>query len=133
MSPSGWTSVLQIRCASQVSGGGREGIAIVLQPVKQVALDGLTSRGDINAKNLGGVLAKDLVLHLGCQLRVPVLRTELFGYCEGLERVDLPVRRSDYRSVGTPQNVIGAEAVEQIADEDGVSRWVRTHHPRQRA
>ena len=31
------------------------------------------------------------------------------GYREGLKGLDLPMRRSDYRRVGTPQNVIRAE------------------------
>jgi hypothetical protein len=39
-----------------------------------------------------------------------VLRSELFGNREGLEGLDLPVRRSDHWGIGAPQNMIGTEA-----------------------
>ena len=58
---------------------------------------------------------------------------QLFGYREGLESLDLPMRRSDHGCVGTPQNVIGAEAVEQVHKEDRIPRRIRPHHPGQAA
>ena len=43
------------------------------------------------------------------------------------------MRRPDHRSVGAPQDVIGAEAVQQIPDEDSIPRRIRPHHPCQGA
>src|SRR5205823_7568807 len=103
---------LQRRCP------GRQRIAVIAQLVEQVALYRLTCRSDIDLTNPGGVLAENLVLRLGRQLRVTVLGSELFRYREGLESLDLPIRRSDHGCVGTPQNVIGTKAVEQVPDED---------------
>src|SRR5205823_236977 len=87
---------LQGRCAE------RERIAVVAQLVEQVALDRLARGDDVDPENPGGVLAKDLVLHLGRQLRETVLRAELFGYREGPKGFDLPIGRSDHRCIGTP-------------------------------
>ena len=70
---------LQRRCA------GRERIVIVTQLVEQIAFYRLTCRSDIDLKNPGGVLTEDLILHLGRQVRVMVLGSQLFGYRERLE------------------------------------------------
>src|SRR5207237_5170952 len=112
---------------------GGERIAVIAQRVEQVARYRLTCRSDIDLKNPGSVLAENLVLRLGRQLRVTVLGSELFRYREGLESLDLPIRRSDHGCVGTPQNVIGTKAVEQVPDEDRVPRRIRPHHPGQAA
>jgi hypothetical protein len=48
-------------------------------------------RGDIDPEDPRGVLAEDLVLCFGCELRVTVLSGKFFGYREGLEGLDLPV------------------------------------------
>ena len=79
-------------------------------------------RSNIDPKNPRRVLAEDLVLNLRRQLWVAVLRRDLLGYREGLEGLDLPMRRPDHWSVSAPQNVIGAEAVEQISDENSIYR-----------
>ena len=60
---------IDILC-SQGRRTGRERVAVVAQLVEQVAFYRLTRRGDVDAENPGGVLAEDLVLHLGRQLRV---------------------------------------------------------------
>ena len=70
---------LQRRCP------GGERIAVIAQLVEQVALYRLTCRSDIDLKNPGGVLAENLVLRLGRQLRVTVLGSELFRYREVLK------------------------------------------------
>src|SRR5438046_7710558 len=96
---------LQRRCP------GGERIAVIAQLVEQVALYRLTCRSDIDLKNPGGVLAENLVLRLGRQLRVTVLGSELFRYREGLASLDLPSRRSDHEGGGARQTVVGANAV----------------------
>jgi hypothetical protein len=55
--------------ASQRRCAGPQRIAVVAQFVEQIALYGLTCRGDIDAENPRGVLAEDPVLHLRRQLR----------------------------------------------------------------
>src|SRR6202035_2534743 len=79
--PSKASSQLLVRLEGRCA--GRERIAVVAQLVEQVALDRLARRSDVDLENPRGVLAEDLVLHLGCQLRVTVLRGDLFGYREG--------------------------------------------------
>src|SRR5205823_10047711 len=69
---------LQRRCP------GGERIAVIAQLIEQVALYRLTCRSDIDLKNPGGVLAENLVLRLGRQLRVTVLGREPFRYREVL-------------------------------------------------
>ena len=77
-------------------------VVVVAQFVYQIALYRLMCRSNIDPKNPRGVLAEDLVLHLRCQLRVTVLPGDLLGYREDLESFDLPMRRPDHRSIGTP-------------------------------
>jgi hypothetical protein len=67
------------------------------------------------------------------QLRVIVLGGELFRYREGLESLDLPIRRSDHGCVRPPKDVIGTKAVELVAEEDRIPRRVGWHHPGQAA
>jgi len=65
-------------------------------------------RINIDPKNPRRVLAEDLASHFWRQPCVTVLRGNLFGYREGLESFNLPMRRADHRSIGAPQNMIDA-------------------------
>src|SRR5438270_4089909 len=108
---------LQRRCP----GGQR--IAVIAQLVEQVALYRLTCRSDIDLENPGGVLAEDLVLHLGRQLRVMVLGPHAFGERAVLKLVYAALIRAAERCRISEFEQRQLKAIRDEIDKDFTARY----------
>src|SRR5439155_26811646 len=88
-----------------------------LDPAQVILRDLVALCLDVDAEEAGGVQTEDLFLQRAGQRRVLVLLDEPAGDREAPERLDLPLRRPVPDRIGPPEHVVGAEGVDDLAEQ----------------
>src|SRR6185295_11105294 len=89
--------------------GHRQRIPIHSQLVQQISLDSFSGSLDIDVEHTGGVVTQNLFLRSVSKLRILVLFDYLVGNLVGLKCLNRPMRRSKYRRVGSPKDMVLSE------------------------
>src|SRR5438105_3166512 len=108
-----------------VAGGGAVLEVRHLDPAQVVRGEIVPLGVHVDGEDPRGVQSEDLLLHRARERPVPVSLHERVGNLEAPEGLDLPLRRPVPDRVRPPQHVVGAEGVDDLAEQVGARGRVR--------